>query len=613
MVEPDRLPLIHEMIEAQARRTPEATAAVFHDRSLSYRELIGAARELAKRLRSDGIGPEAIVAVCLDRSLDMLVALIAVLKAGGAYLPLDPAFPAERVAFMVDDSRATVVITDSAKLRRFEGQAITAISIDEPPPMPSASAVGESLKLEPANLAYLIYTSGSTGKPKGVMIEHRNVANFFAGMDEVLGVEPGTWLAVTSISFDISVLELLWTLTRGFTIVIQDDEEKLLASGQYSIAEQIKRHRVTHLQCTPTLAASLIRQPLTKEALRSLRKMLVGGEALPLALAERLLEAIDGDLINMYGPTETTIWSTTAPVTRGAPISIGRPIVNTPIYLLGEDGRPCASGEICIGGAGVARGYWRRPELTAERFVVLDLDGVVTRVYKTGDRGRYLPDGTIEFLGRIDNQIKVRGYRVEPGEIEAVLMEHPLVARAVVTSFQRAGEDQLAAYVATEKGCEVAREELHGLLSKKLPAYMIPAAWVFLNELPTTPNGKLDRKALPAPTVAPAAAPEISGAATPLEKTIATVLGEALSLASVGLKQNFFDLGATSLIVAETAVALRETLGRPLKITDLFAHPTVSSLAAFLDGRDSSEEGFRDAAQRGAARRAARLSRRVAS
>jgi acyl-coenzyme A synthetase/AMP-(fatty) acid ligase/acyl carrier protein len=361
------------------------------------------------------------------------------------------------------------------------------------------------------------------------------------------------------------------------------------------------------------MAATLVRQPGVLTALKPLRKLLLGGEALPSALAQRLLTAIDGDLHNMYGPTETTIWSTSARVTTGAPITIGRAIANTQIYFIGEDGRPCPRGtigELCIGGLGVARGYWQRPELTAERFITVDFGDGATRLYKTGDRGRFLPDGAIEFLGRIDNQIKVRGYRVEPGEIEAVLLTHPTIAQAVVTSFSQSGEDQLAAYVVAEAGHSVSRDDLRTLVARQLPAYMAPAAYVFLNSLPTTPNGKIDRKALPPLTLAQETAEAVVGATTPIEKMIAAALGEALGLDAVGINQNFFDLGATSLIVAEAAAVLRETLGRPLKITDLFSHPTISSLATFLAGRDEPEKDFRRAAERGASRRAALMARR---
>jgi amino acid adenylation domain-containing protein len=544
----------------------------------------------------------------------MLIAMLAVLHAGAAYLPLDPAFPAERVTFMIRDSRAAAVITETGLASRFIDNPARIILIGEPRERQEGFGSAEIASSQPSSLAYLMYTSGSTGTPKGVMVEHRNVTNFFQGMDEVLGTEPGVWLAVTSISFDISVLELLWTLTRGFTVVIQGDEEKLLAAGEYGLAAQMQRHRVTHFQCTPTMAELLVRRPQVVESLRSLRKLLLGGEALPPALADYLSRTIAGDLLNMYGPTETTIWSTTARITPDEPITIGRPIVNTQIFIVGEDDCMCSggeAGEIYIGGDGVARGYWQRPELTAERFVTMGLGaGPGQRLYRTGDLGRYRPDGSLEFLGRADQQIKIRGYRVEPGEVEIVLREHPAVAQAVVISYARAGVVQLAAYVVAEQGRAITPDELGILARRKLPEYMVPAIFIFLPDLPATPNGKLDRKALPDLTAAAGAADRIAAPATIIEQKIAAVLGDALGDTIVGLQQNFFELGATSLIVAEAAAALREVLDRPLKVTDLFAHPTVSALASFVSSRAAGDLASESGMERGAARRAALARRR---
>jgi amino acid adenylation domain-containing protein len=610
----DQSPLIHEIIEHQARLTPARTAAIFRDRELNYGELIDAVTKLSAHLRQRGVGPECVVGVCLERSLEMLIAMLAVLHAGAAYLPLDPAFPAERLAFMVHDSRAAAVITETGLAQRFIDHPARIILIDEPRERPDSFGAVEIAGAQPSSLAYLMYTSGSTGTPKGVMVEHRNVTNFFVGMDEVLGTRPGVWLAVTSISFDISVLELLWTLARGFTVVIQGDEEKLLAAGEYGVAAQMERHRVTHLQCTPTMAELLVRRPRVVESLRLLRKLLLGGEALPPALAHYLSRTIAGDLLNMYGPTETTIWSTTARVTPEEPVTIGRPIANTQVFIVGEDGSACSdgeTGEIYIGGDGVARGYWQRPELTAERFVTMAFGASPEqRLYRTGDLGRYRPDGSLEFLGRADQQIKIRGYRVEPGEIEVVLREHPAVAQAVVISCARSGVVQLAAYVVAEQGHTITPDELSILARRKLPEYMVPAAFIFLPSLPTTPNGKLDRKALPDPAAAAGAVSPIAAPATIIEKKVAAVLGDVLGGAIVGLHQNFFELGATSLIVAEAAATLREVLDRPLKITDLFAHPTVSALASFVSSRAAGDSASESGMERGAARRAALARRR---
>lgn len=609
-------PLIHEIIAQQARLTPARTAAIFRGRKLSYSELMEGAARLSVRLQRCGVGAESIVGVCLERSLEMLIALIAVLDAGGAYLPLDPAFPAERVAFMIKDSGASAVVTGSELASRFAASAVQAIVADQSLEESSELSLAPKPRPSPANLAYLMYTSGSTGTPKGVMIEHRNVTNFFLGMDKVLGAEPGVWLAVTSISFDISVLELLWTLARGYTVVIQGDEEKLVP-GEYGIAEQMKRHQVTHLQCTPTMAELLVRRPAVAECLKTLRKLLVGGEALPPALAELLSRTVAGDVHNMYGPTETTIWSTSAQITHGEAVTIGRPIVNTQICIVGEDGCECPSGqagEIYIGGAGVARGYWNRAELTAERFVTRNIGGAPARMYRTGDLGRYRADGAIEFLGRADHQIKLRGYRIELGEIEAVLREYPGVAQAVVSAYEQNGSAQLAAYVVAEADHTMTADDLRAAASRKLPDYMVPAVFIFLPKLPVTPNGKIDRKALPLPNARqPENGGEIATPATLIEKQIAAVLSEALGVATVGLRQNFFEMGATSLMVAEAASVLREVLKQPLKITDLFANPTVSALASFVGNRDAASVTLDRSLERGAARKAALARRRRAS
>ncbi|HUN57016.1 MAG TPA: non-ribosomal peptide synthetase [Candidatus Binataceae bacterium] len=606
--------LIHEMIEEQARLSPERIAVIFRDRPLTYRQLIVEVQQLSAHLRRFGVGAERVVGVCLNRSIEMLVAMIAVLDAGGAYLPLDPSFPSERVAFMIGDSGAAAIITHSALASRFAANQTPTVFIDQrSEETDSTHELGEPRATVPSSLAYLMYTSGSTGTPKGVMVEHRNVTNFFNGMDEVLGVDPGVWLAVTSISFDISVLELLWTLARGYTVVIQGEEEKLTA-GEHGIADQMQRHRVTHLQCTPTMAQLLVRRPQVVDGLKNLRQLLIGGEAFPTALAELLSNTVTGVVHNMYGPTETTIWSTTARVASGEAVTIGRPIVNTQIHIVDEDGRECPSGEvgeIYIGGDGVARGYWQRPELTAERFVTTDFGSTTARMYRTGDLGRFRPDGMIEFIGRVDHQIKLRGYRVELGEIETVLGEHPAIAQVVVGAYHYAGSAQLAAYVVPEDGHPPDADELRALASRKLPDYMVPAAFVFMARLPITPNGKIDRKALPPPE-APRLAndTESIASATNLEKKIAGVLSDALGVAAVGLKQNFFEMGATSLIVAEAAVTLREILNEPVKITDLFANPTVSALASFLVSRDAGSSMPDRAAERGVARRAALARRR---
>ena len=399
---------VHQLFEEQVERAPEAVAAVFEDQQLTYRELNERANGLARHLQSLGVGPEVRVGICLPRSLDMLIGLLGILKAGGCYLPLDPAYPKERLAFMLKDSQAPVLLTqqeladefansgvrvvDCGSVGTWERQSVERGSVQrfnastlQRSNAPTASHNPTS-GVTPENLAYVIYTSGSTGKPKGVMVCHRNVANFLTGMDARVGREPGVWLAVTSISFDISVLELFWTLTRGFKAIIQGEEGGFRATGGrrdacpttstttkdgYTLPEQLARHGVTHLQCTPSLAGMLIQEPEARQALHSLRKLLLGGEALPVSLVKQL--EMPGKILNMYGPTETTVWSATYEVTKPeGSIPIGRPIANTEIYILDRHFQPVpvrVPGELLIGGAGVVRGYLNRPELTAERFI----------------------------------------------------------------------------------------------------------------------------------------------------------------------------------------------------------------------------------------------------
>jgi amino acid adenylation domain-containing protein len=609
---------VHDLFDQQALRTPEKTAVICRDQFLTYAGLRNRAQQLARRLRNLGVGPETIVAISMERSLDMMVAMLAVLNAGGAYLPLDPAFPPERVAFMLKDSGARVILTQRRLKNRLAGSGAIVVSLDESGLDRDATDASETLaSASPASsLAYLMYTSGSTGTPKGVMVEHRNVMNFFAGMDRVIGTEAGVWLAVTSISFDISVLELLWTLGRGFTVVLQTGKNGLAATGDYSIAAQITRHRVTHFQCTPTLARALIRWPETLSAMKLLRKLFLGGEALPLSLANQLGEALGAEIFNMYGPTETTVWSTTHKLARSAgSVPIGRPIANTRIYIVGEDGGLApigAAGELYIGGAGVTRGYWQRPELTAEKFVVNSFEPERHELlYRTGDLVRYRDDGEIEFIGRTDQQVKIRGFRIELGEIETVLGAHPGVGEvAVVARRDQAGNRQLAAYVVAKPGLRVGSQELRSFARQKLPEYMIPSVVSFLAAMPLTPNGKTDRKALPAPSFnAIGETAKLDRDNTELERFIADLWQDALGFDTVGLEVNLFDLGANSLSVAEVATSLRQKLKRGIPLTDFFAHPTIAALAAHLSGANGRNGNSTDHAARGAARRQALLAR----
>lgn len=624
--EVDQHNCIHQLFEQQVARTPSARAVIFRDEELTYAELNQRAERLASHLRDHlGVGPERVVAICMEPSVELMVALLGILKAGGAYLPVDPAFPAERITFMLRDSRAAVILTQSKLNARFDGQPARVIVVDSvlkiaEPPSKTGSGVHDSNvtdRVHSNNLAYLMFTSGSTGTPKAVMVEHRNVVNFFAGMDRVIGTERGVWLAVTSISFDISVLELLWTLTRGFTVVLQAEEDKLIAEGDHSPAAQLRRHHITHLQCTPTLARMLTRLPDTLSAMKSLRQLLLGGEPFPLALANQLCKELPAEIHNMYGPTETTVWSTTFKLSGIEPdaVPIGRPIANTTTYILDQQRRMVpvgARGELYIGGNGVTRGYWDRPELTAERFISNPFSrDPRDRLYKTGDLARYRADGTIDFLGRIDHQVKLRGFRIELGEIESVFGKHPGVQEVAISiSETSTGHQQLVAYVVTAPGQRITVRELQIYARQKLPEYMIPAAVVLVDRLPMTPNGKVDRKALDGlVSTNKVHTTNDSASSTDLEATISQVWRDILGLNAIGLHDNLFDLGADSLTVAEAAVNLKEMCKVDVRLTDLFVYPTISALAKYLSRNGDTQNVARSGSERGAVRREVLLSR----
>jgi amino acid adenylation domain-containing protein len=589
-VEYPRDSTIAEHFKQRAALTPDAIALIFKDRKLSYRELDERSDGFAALLQAHGVKQETLVGVFMGRSENLVIGILAILKAGGAYVPLDPGYPKDRLSSIVEDSCIHIVITSpETRNRDFPGEDLIWLDADASTSAPHVSlAVVSAAKAR--NLAYVMYTSGSTGRPKGVMVENRNVINFFTGMDRAIGSEPGVWLAVTSVAFDISVLEILWTLTRGFTVVIHGDD------NFETIADEILRHNVSHIQMTPSLAHMLLLHGRAHRALGSIKQILLGGEAVPGSLVRRLRQVFTGEIYNMYGPTETTIWSTTYRVTgSGVTIPIGRPIANTQIFILDSDLNPVLDGwpgEIFIGGDGVARGYWKRPELDAERFLNLpSLSG--QRVYRTGDQARFLPDGVIEFLGRIDHQIKLRGHRIELGEIEGLLEQCAGVRQAIVVAREdRESDRRLVAYLAADNIGKEAVAKLRAALAAKLPDIMIPSAFVLLSALPLTENGKIDRKALLEfpPPVPQDAALENHSQGEPhneIQRIVYTAWKEALGLPSVGLNENFFDLGAHSLMVAEVLAKLQNLLVREIPVVDLFEFPTIASLSRHLSGIES--------------------------
>jgi amino acid adenylation domain-containing protein len=579
-----------ELIEAQVALTPDAVAIVFGEQRMTYRELDNGANQVARHLRRLGVRPDTLVGVCLDRSPSMVVGVLGVLKAGGAYVPIDPTYPAERLAFMVEDSKVTLVVTQRSLLEALPGGTRCLCLDSEWKSVAREKKEKPNVTVNPENLAYVIYTSGSTGKPKGVQIPHRAVVNFLNSMRREPGLTGAdTLLAVTTLSFDIAALELYLPLTVGARIVLATREE---AADGAQLAFRISEANVTVMQATPATWRLLLDSGWSGS--QSLR-IFCGGEALSRELANRLCERCT-ELWNLYGPTETTIWSAAARIERGnSPVVIGRPIANTQLYILDRQLQPVPAGvpgELFIGGAGLARGYLNRPELTAEKFIRHPFsDDPEARLYRTGDLARRFSDGGVELLGRMDHQVKIRGFRIEPGEIEAVLLQFPKVREAVVVAREDAAAGKkLIAYLTTYRQTTASLNELRRFLREKLPGYMVPAAFVVLDKLPLTPNGKVDRRALPAPehdrlkSDTAFVAPRVG-----LEQTVAAVWEEVLSLKNPGVDDNFFDLGGHSLQVVQVQNKLRERLDVELPVIKLFEYPTIRSLAGCL-GEEKKEK-----------------------
>ena len=587
-----RVPLptqpLTRQFEAQAGRRPAAPALRFEGRLLSYAELNARANRLARHLQAAGAGCGHTVAVHLERGIEMVVAVLAVLKAGAAYVPMDPAYPSARLAAMLDDSGALLRLTQTSLREALPIDKARALCVDA-----EADAItghdGADLAVAPAlgDPAYVIYTSGSTGRPKGVMVEHLALANFLAAMAHTPGCgETDVLAALTTLSFDIAGLELYLPLVTGASIVLAP--AATVVDGA-ALARLIDQSQATLVQATPAtwrllLAAGWQGHPRLT--------LLCGGEALPRELAERLL-ACGGALWNLYGPTETTIWSAAGRVHSGrGPVPLGVPIANTQLHVLDRHQQPVpagAVGELAIGGAGVARGYWQRDELTAERFPPDPFAATPgARMYLTGDAVRRLADGTLEFIGRNDGQVKLRGFRIELGEVEAVLAQVGGVAQAVALLREdRPGDARLVAYLVPAPGQALAADAARQAALRMLPTHMVPAAWVVLPALPLTPNGKVDRKALPPPQTGPAEPVKAAAPAPGLEQRIALIWQQVLGVTQVGRHDNFFDLGGHSLGFVMVQVALREALGIELPVVELFEHPTVEALARRL-ARDAS-------------------------
>ncbi|MGD2114937.1 MAG: amino acid adenylation domain-containing protein, partial [Acidobacteriota bacterium] len=569
---------LHELIADQAERTPDAVALVVGKDRLSYGELAGRSAALAERLTRRGVGPETRVAVCLERTLELPVTLLAILRAGGAYVPMDPEYPRERLRVILEDSGASLLVTREGLLGRFPDPELPILRIGRPE---SAAGDGDAeviaaVRPLPENLAYVIYTSGSTGRPKGVAVRHSSVVALAAWADEYFGAGPyrGT-LATTSICFDVSISEIFVPLTLGGTVI--------LARDVLDLPSLAAANEVTLVSTVPSAASALVRDGGLPATVRTL---VLAGEALSASLVRTIYRETGVETVfNLYGPTEDTVFSTAAAMPREASgvSPIGRPINNSQVYVADAAGNLLPAGlpgELLLGGCGLARGYLSRPRLTAERFVPHPwATRPGARLYRTGDLVRYRPDREMEFLGRMDHQVKVRGFRIEMGEVEATLERHPAVERALLVA-QGEGEDRrLIAYVVPEPGAEAPGSgELRELVGGALPTYMIPARFVPLRAFPLTANGKIDRDALPAPDGEPVVE-EIAPPRTPLEETVASIWSAVLGQVPIGVHDSFFDRGGHSLRAYQVVSRLRDAVGVELPVTALLEDPTVEALA----------------------------------
>ena len=561
---------IHELFEIKAGENPQEIAVVTDHDLITYQDLNFRANQLAAYLRTIQIGPESLIGICIDRSVDMIIAMMGILKAGGAYLPLDPTYPKDRIDYILADSCAKVILTEQKNKRLISSDTAIVIALDLPENT-MASHSGENLpkNVSLENLAYMLYTSGSTGKPKGVALLHEGASNLIQWAKREFGRSMQRTLASTSISFDLSVFEIFGTLASGGTVVLVQNALDLIRRPQ---------EKLTLINTVPSAASML----LEAEKLPENISLNLAGEPIPKILVKRLGNR--RKIRNLYGPTETTTYSTCAHLDPENPmITIGRPIDNTQIYILDRSMEPVPigiPGEIYIGGMGLARGYWRRPELTAEKFVPNPFSTIATeRLYRTGDLGRYLENGEIEFLGRADFQVKLRGFRIELGEIESVLREYSGIKDAVVEVRESSSSEQsLVAFIVLDGSLSESQDNIRNYLKEKLPEFMVPTSFVFLTSMPLNQNGKIERKLLPAFDWGRSRTAKISPK-NATEKVLAEIWMELLGIESVGTNENFFQLGGHSLLAVRVSSRIRTKIGKDLPLKILFQNPTIAELA----------------------------------
>jgi len=609
-------PCLHEWFEVQVERTPDAVALVFEDQQLTYQELNARSNQLAHYLQSLGIGPETLVGVCLERSVELVIALLAVLKAGGAYVPLDPTYPKERLAFILEDTQLPVLLTHSHLVEHFPPTSAQVVDLVAAwsSLLQESSSPPQNSCLSSQQPAYVIYTSGSTGIPKGVIGSHQGILNRFHWMWETYPFAPGeTCCQKTALSFVDSVWELFGPLVQGVRTLLVPEA---VVTDPAQLIRLLAQQQVTRLVLVPSLLRALLETaPALQTQLPQLRLWVTSGEALSVEVVQQFWQALpQSRLLNLYGASEVAADVTAYELqpTDETPVSIpiGRPIANTQVYVLDGTGQPVpvgVPGELHIGGIQLARGYYQRPELTAERFLPHPFSADPgARLYKTGDLVRYRADGMLEYLGRLDHQVKIRGFRIELGEIESVLAQHPEVSQAVVIACtnDQGGQQLLGYYVPAHPEVSPSMAELRSFLRDKLPEYMVPGAIVELEALPLTPNGKVDRRALAKLNPSPDLEEVYQAPTTELEKTIAEIWQGALQLEKVGIHNNFFDIGGHSLLVVAIHSKLQQRLRREFPVVVLFQHPTVSTLAQYLSqaaGQQISAQKTRPSGQDGKA------------
>jgi amino acid adenylation domain-containing protein len=581
---------LHELIQEQAERTPEAVAVVLEDKQLTYRQLNERANRLAHYLQKLGVVADTLVGICVERSLEMVVGLLGILKAGGAYVPLDPEYPKERLAFMLEDAAVPVLLTQAHVAASLPTHQARTVRLDVEWPLIARESVGQvnsSVKAE--HLAYMIYTSGSTGRPKGVMNTHVAIVNRLLWMQDAYRLAPpDRVLQKTPFSFDVSVWEFFWPLLTGAKLILAVPGGH--KDGAY-LANLIRQEQITTIHFVPSMLSVFLEQEGLGSSCASLKRVFCSGEALSFELQQRFLSLLAAELHNLYGPTEAAVDVTHWECERESrlhTVPIGRPIANTQIHILDHHLQPMpigVPGELHIGGIGLARGYHNRPELTAEKFVAdpfRPADG--SRLYRTGDLARYLPNGAVEYLGRLDHQVKIRGFRIELGEIESALAELPGVYEAVVMAREDIpGEKRLVAYLTSRRKEAPKDFELRHQLQDKLPEYMVPSAFVALNQLPLTPNGKVDRKALPALRRDVETKQSYIAPITDLERILCRIWCKWLNATAVGIKDNFFDLGGNSLLAIRVVGDINKTLETDLRVATFFQDPTVEQLARVFE------------------------------